>query len=309
MQDTVRGMATVDRDDFMSAFDTGVPRDLSTDHNREVLLLYQSQDALPSTNAYTAAEAVHQTTLPSIASAQEAVQNCDFLNIVLTDHGNRRQCTALVGQYEAFHVQKFMRLPRHGKLDPAQPLRLVNRGAQASGRKSTQPPKQSDTLLYWTTTLPTYLSTFETVLQELKPLLERVAVNNAVTVLVCNLGQSELLLNFVCSARQHRKLDLSHLLVFATDVETRDLMQAAGVNVFYDETNYGDMPKQAAGRYADKTFTTMMMAKVFCVHMVSWLGYDVLFQDVDVIWYRDPLPYFYRAVQNEEESNDEHGYR
>jgi len=23
------------------------------------------------------------------------------------------------------------------------------------------------------------------------------------------------------------------------------------------------------------------------------LGYDVLFQDVDVIWYKDPVPYFH----------------
>jgi len=37
----------------------------------------------------------------------------------------------------------------------------------------------------------------------------------------------------------------------------------------------------------------MMLAKVYCVHMVTWLGYDVLFQDVDVIWYKDPLPYFH----------------
>lgn len=36
----------------------------------------------------------------------------------------------------------------------------------------------------------------------------------------------------------------------------------------------------------------MMLAKVMCVQLVSMLGYDFLFQDVDIIWYRNPLSYF-----------------
>jgi len=34
------------------------------------------------------------------------------------------------------------------------------------------------------------------------------------------------------------------------------------------------------------------MAKVYCVHLINMLGYDLLFQDVDVVWYRDPLSFF-----------------
>lgn len=36
----------------------------------------------------------------------------------------------------------------------------------------------------------------------------------------------------------------------------------------------------------------MMMAKVISVQLVSMLGFDFLFQDVDIIWYKDPLEYF-----------------
>lgn len=35
-----------------------------------------------------------------------------------------------------------------------------------------------------------------------------------------------------------------------------------------------------------------MLAKVYCVHMINALGHDVLFQDVDIVWYRDPVEYF-----------------
>lgn len=37
----------------------------------------------------------------------------------------------------------------------------------------------------------------------------------------------------------------------------------------------------------------MMMAKVICVQVISMLKKDILFQDVDVVWYRNPLEYFH----------------
>mmetsp|Transcript_4793 Transcript_4793/g.7003 ORF Transcript_4793/g.7003 Transcript_4793/m.7003 type:complete len:248 (+) Transcript_4793:25-768(+) len=53
------------------------------------------------------------------------------------------------------------------------------------------------------------------------------------------------------------------------------------------------MPKDAAKRYADSTFTKMMQAKVFCVQLVAMLDYDFLFQDVDLVWFRNPLEFFH----------------
>lgn len=45
----------------------------------------------------------------------------------------------------------------------------------------------------------------------------------------------------------------------------------------------------------------MMMAKVLVVQLVSMLGYHILFQDVDMIWYQHPLAYFYPYL------DDRHG--
>ena len=44
-----------------------------------------------------------------------------------------------------------------------------------------------------------------------------------------------MLLNFVCAAKS-RGLDLSAVLVFATDKETKDLAEGLGLVAFYDET-------------------------------------------------------------------------
>jgi hypothetical protein len=296
VEDFVVGMSRVNRTEFATTFDMGVPLDQSKETNDEVLIMYSQPKAMP-TNPFPRKEAEAMTELP-LMDVQDATANCDFLNVILTDHSKqRRQCIALFGQYEAFHIQKFMRLPESGKLDSNLPLRLVNRGAQSSGRKSTKPPTEEATAEYWQQ-LRTYLGSLDSVLKELAPIAKSVAVNNTIVVLVCNFGQSELLMNFICHARS-RGLDLSAILVFATDEETLELAQGLGVTAFFDETNYGAMPKGAARRYADNTFMQMMMAKVFCVQMISMLGYDILFQDVDVVWYKNPLEYFHNSSNSD----------
>ena len=40
----------------------------------------------------------------------------------------------------------------------------------------------------------------------------------------------------------------------------------------------------------------MMMAKVICVQLVSMLGFDFLFQDVDIVWFKNPLDLFSKKV-------------
>jgi hypothetical protein len=56
--------------------------------------------------------------------------------------------------------------------------------------------------------------------------------------------------------------------------------------------NFEAIPSEAASRYGDRQFVAMMMAKVICVQMISMLGYNILFQDVDIVWYKHPLEYF-----------------
>lgn len=58
------------------------------------------------------------------------------------------------------------------------------------------------------------------------------------------------------------------------------------------QQNYAAISEHAARTYGDRTFSRLMLAKLYCVHMINALGYDVLFQDVDVVWYRNPVDYF-----------------
>jgi Nucleotide-diphospho-sugar transferase len=54
---------------------------------------------------------------------------------------------------------------------------------------------------------------------------------------------------------------------------------------------FGPMPTHAAGLYGDKDFARMVQSKVYGVHLLVLLGYDVLLQDVDVLWLRNPLEF------------------
>ena len=52
------------------------------------------------------------------------------------------------------------------------------------------------------------------------------------------------------------------------------------------------VPEEAAGGYGDTTFGFVMLAKTICVYLVNDLGYDLLFQDVDISWYKNPVDFF-----------------
>lgn len=109
----------------------------------------------------------------------------------------------------------------------------VSRGHQSNGREQFLPPKEIDTNRNWDM-LKQYLNSLDDVLAELKPIVNKISVKNTVIVMVCNFGQSELLLNFACSTRA-RGFDISNVLVFATDEETKELAESVGLAAYFDK--------------------------------------------------------------------------
>jgi len=228
------GMAYVDRTAFAERFDVGVPLQESVTGNEQVLLLYSTSKSLPSSDPYKFAETKSNTKIPFFDDIDAATENCDTLNLILAQPFEPRQCFAMMGQYRSYHLQKFMRLPEQTgqQLDSSAPLRLVNRGAQSSGRLSAKVPTKEMTLSYWQS-LTTYFQHWDATVKELSPIAENAAVDNTLIVMVANHGHSELLMNFACTSRA-RGLDISQVLVFAADEETNDLAEGLGMHSFYD---------------------------------------------------------------------------
>ena len=270
------GMDTMDRDEFMERIDTGVPVDDSIPGNGRVLLLY-SPKALPN-------------------STTDPLANCHNLKVVLTEPKHDYHCLAIAGQWSSYHVHRFMRIPpwnetrwpnkNDNPLNPSAPLRYVGRQQHEDGH-TPHVPSTSQSLTYYSV-LQAYLAQLPSLLEQVRPLAASASeAHGVVVILVCNWGQSELLANFACSS----STDRASILVFCTDTDTYELATKLGLRAIHVQDAFGDMPTEAARSYGDKRFTGMMLAKVYCVHLVSLLGYDLLFQDVDVVWYDNPLPY------------------
>ena len=274
------------------------------------LILYNHPTALPA-EAQLKDEAVRGTHGHlARATVAAATQRCDALNVVFTSlYPRPNECHLLVGQYESYHINRWIRLPEfvrqnkgHRQLNRTLPLRHTGRVATQKGVDEFDLPVLWDDygkgkkgfLLQHLEALQTFLDNVDEVLTELKELLRRRGVvrDNAVVVMTVNAGQRELFANFVCAARS-RGFGTAHVLVFPTDAESHALARGLGVASYFDRQNLGVLPAGEAQRYGDPIFASMMYAKVLCVLYVSLLGHDVLFQDVDVVWFKDPLTYFH----------------
>ena len=299
--DTLKNMvvdyATVNREEFNDQLEIGVPFDKTVEGAEDVLVLYTHRKSKPTSN----------TTTKIGLHPDQAFENCHTVKVILHEPTKKKQssqtCIAIVPQWESYSVHKFLRLdPRKVRdgVDAKYPLRYYSRSHTDKGKYADVPSLTLHTTTSYSV-LVDYLTNLDRVLKDLGELLRRrmkqstgPGNSNAFIVMVCNKGQSQLLHNFVCNARA-KGLDVSRVVMFATDQYTYKLCKELGIAAFYDEGIFGEMPETAARRYGDRAFAKMMMAKVFCVHLVISLGYDVLFQDVDVVWLKNPLEFFVKA--------------
>jgi len=83
---------------------------------------------------------------------------------------------------------------------------------------------------------------------------------------------------------------LDNVMVFCTNDKVAEVVTNAGMNA-YSHAGLGEFPTAAAGAYGDNTFIKMMWLKISPVYLVHRMGFNVLFQDADMIWFKDPLPY------------------
>mmetsp|Transcript_18189 Transcript_18189/g.41162 ORF Transcript_18189/g.41162 Transcript_18189/m.41162 type:complete len:631 (-) Transcript_18189:2729-4621(-) len=293
MQHFVTGLASVNRKDMFQKYDFGVPMDPGAERE-DILMLYDSKRAMPN-SIDVVKEAENDGVIPHI-SAADATENCDVMKVLYIKNPDRslRQCYALVGgQYEGYHLQKWMRLVGEGskgKIEKSAPLRVTGRMTKSSGYDELLYPKPNHLAMHRKIMI-TYYTNYDFVRKELEKKLRQIAINNLVVVVTVNQGQAELLMNFVCSSRA-KGFDLKNLIVFPSDDFSREIAEGLGLATFYNQQLMAAIPSQEAERYGDSTFALIMMAKVICVQLVVDLGYDVLFQDVDMVWLKDPRLYF-----------------
>ena len=294
--DFASGILRVSKAELLREYDFGVPnKHKPGEDDMDALILYNHANALPAERtllheaiygrAENGARVIANTTV------SQALSKCDVMNVIfmpLQNSGNKfPECYAMISDFESYHINRWMRVPdfatasrpKERVLDHALPLRHVGR--------ITLPTKGVDELdvpVLWDDfkkrkkgflfehfdIVRTYLENVDSVLKDLKKLLHDrnvVKSDNAVIVMTVNQGQSELLTNFICSAKR-RGFDISSVLVFPTDIESKTLAEGLGVATYYDEKNFGRLPSAEAKVYGDPIFCQMMFAKVSrtCIH-------------------------------------------
>ena len=133
----------------------------------------------------------------------------------------------------------------------------------------------------------------DAVRNELVPMLERRArrvatSDKAVLIMTVNMGQVDQLINFACSHSEA----LRHAVIFAADAQVAALLTHLNIEHFYSPKLFGERPREASNAYGDRVFTRMMWMKTAPLLIALHFNYSVLFQDVDVVWFRSPWDAF-----------------
>ncbi len=117
---------------------------------------------------------------------------------------------------------------------------------------------------------------------------------STVLVMTVNTGEVDLLANFLCSLVSHHLAAdvMQRIVVFTPSADVVPILHSLGVIGIHHSESFAYASDAANGEYLDRTFIDMMWYKSFSVWLLLSLGYHVLFQDVDIVWFRDPFRYF-----------------
>ncbi|KAI3728259.1 hypothetical protein L6452_16892 [Arctium lappa] len=137
----------------------------------------------------------------------------------------------------------------------------------------------------------------ENKLEELKTILKKAAISNN-TIIMTTLNDAwaepnsmfDLLLESFQIGNQTQRF-LNHLVVVALDQKAYDRCLKLHPHCYNLSTDGEDFSAEAYFMAAD--YLKMMWRRIDFLHTVLDLGYDFLFTDADIMWFRDPFPHFH----------------
>ncbi|KAI4383590.1 hypothetical protein MLD38_009406 [Melastoma candidum] len=122
----------------------------------------------------------------------------------------------------------------------------------------------------------------------LEALLPTLVDNNKTIILgVAGYSYKDMLMSWVCRLRALR---LTNFVVCALDPETYEFSLLQGLAVFKDESAPNEISFDDC-HFGTECFQKVTKVKSRIVTRILKLGYNVMMSDVDVYWFRNPLPY------------------
>lgn len=244
MASFLHGASRVRKDEFLEKFDYGLPEvsDVEQEAGQsEVLLLYSAESAMTAKKTSNSNDDGFLSVGP-LLSVKDATEKCSTVNIVSIGNPNEAsemfvggQCLALVGHEQKYHIDRFVKTHDDSfGLVQRETIKDRKSGEYLGRYTFDDEDDESSPARLHRQFLAKYLTQVDTLKSRLKPVLEGVAINNTVIVMVCNKEQSSLLHNFACAC-QAKGIRLDNAVVFPTDKETESLAKELGFATFYDE--------------------------------------------------------------------------
>lgn len=120
-------------------------------------------------------------------------------------------------------------------------------------------------------------------------LVKHISQNKSIVLTALSFGHREMMMNWICNMRL---LGISNYLVAAFDVKLYLFALSHGVPCYLESsiTNESQISSQNA-IYGTDEFRVLTKMKSVSVYRLIQLGYNVLWSDSDVIFFRNPLKY------------------
>eukprot|EP00038_Savillea_parva_P010583 m.191286 g.191286 ORF g.191286 m.191286 type:complete len:561 (+) comp18301_c0_seq1:273-1955(+) len=239
---------------------------------------------------------------PHAGVADGDLSSCQYLD-VLFQHQEMGRCLMVVDQDKGWHHSELpCARPHCGDTQgegftPPFSLSYILNHSDPAGPKPARIEIPRERVLKWLpdvrdSNLLPFLNNRKAAEKAAQALLGKAEKDDSgpetLLVMTANKGHMGLLLNFFCSL-QAEDISVPRHFIVAPTKELADQLTDAGLTAFY-HPGLGQFTDKPSESYGDETFTKMMMLKQFSVYLALLCGYDVLFQDVDLTWRKDPVP-------------------
>ena len=143
----------------------------------------------------------------------------------------------------------------------------------------------------WRERIEPFFAAFEKERQSRLDLISRARQEldaGPVVVSMFNWGYRQMVENWAASCDHHDIDCRAFTLLFPTDAKADEFARQLGFQTIYVEESYGAIPVEANDVFGDMKFRRVLFAKLAVTKDMLDLGYDILRQDVDVVWSCDP---------------------
>ena len=272
------GVLKVDAKEFQDTFQMGFP----SIHKEELQKEGKDILILPNLQSNSTFDNISLVNMEKITSTCNNIVSIHIKEMYKGTQPDRLPCIALIPSSSG--SQHLTRWKRNEDIHTFTRVGMKGRFMKSPNEKVMMQHEQN---------MLNLLSSLENVQRELRTVLQTLKTEKGVIVLCINKGYIPLFRNFICAAKKIQ-MDLSSLLIFATDEASHTIAKQLGIVSFYSKTLFDNVPSAHAQHLGDETFALVTLAGAFSVYLVNSIGYNVLFMDADIVLFKNPLQYFHQ---------------